>query len=149
MKRLTLELSNLRLDNNFSLKLADYALSRDMFPEDYCCLANNLNKPVKWMSLESIENNIYNVKTDIWECGVAIWECFMLSTQPYENIDPLDLADYMNESELNRLQKPSNCPEQLYDIYVKCWNSTVSERPTLKELFYSIHKFYTNLNNFV
>lgn len=101
------------------------------------------------MSLESIENNIYNVRTDIWEAGVVIWECFMLSAQPYETIDPFELTDYLNESELNRLEKPPNCPSQLYEIYVKCWNPIASERPTLKELFYSIHRFYTNLNNYV
>ena len=120
-----------------------------MFPDDYICLPETTIKPIKWLSLESIENSIYNVRTDIWGCGVTIWECFMLSAQPYDDIDPLEFTDYLNESELNRLDKPSNCPDQLYDIYVKCWNSTISERPTLKELFYSIHKFYTNLNNFV
>ena len=137
------------MDTNFSLKLADNALSRDMFPDDYSCLANNTNKPIKWMSLESIENNIYNVRTDIWGAGVCIWECFMLAAQPYENIDPFELTDFLNENELNRLEKPANCPSQLFDIYVKCWSSIASERPTLKELFYSIHRFYTNLNNYV
>ena len=135
------------MDANLSLKLGDYALSRDLFPEDYACLANNENKPIKWMALESINNNIYNVKTDLWSCGVAIWECFKFASQPYEHIDAFELADYLMESDKNRLDKPINCPDELFDIYSKCWNTSSILRPTLKELFYSIHKFYTALNN--
>jgi RYK receptor-like tyrosine kinase len=151
---------NCWLDSNFALKLGDCALARDIFPQDYHNISSlhfttattttaTTTRPIKWMSLESIENGIFNVRTDIWTCGVVIWECFMLAEQPYSTIEPDELADHLNESELTRLQRPSNCPRQLYEMYVKCWHSTTSERPTLKELFYSIHKFYTNLNNYV
>jgi RYK receptor-like tyrosine kinase len=135
------------LDSNLSLKLGDHALSRDLFSEDYACLANNENKPIKWMALESINNNIYNVKTDLWSCGVVIWEIFKFASQPYEEIDAFELADYLMENDKNRLDKPANCPSELFEIYSKCWNTSSSLRPTLKELFYSIHKFYTALNN--
>ncbi|XP_026681243.1 tyrosine-protein kinase RYK-like [Diaphorina citri] len=42
------------MDEHMHIKLADNALSRDIFPCDYHCLDDNENRPVKWMALESI-----------------------------------------------------------------------------------------------
>lgn len=120
-----------------------------MFPHDYNCLGDNENKPVKWMAFESLTTNTYNSRTDIWSCGVFIWECFTLGLQPYVDVDPSDFVDYLAESELNRLKKPDNCPQDLYDVFFKCWSETPSTRPTLKELFNATHKFYNSLNNYV
>lgn len=138
---------NCWLDENFCLKLADCALSRDLFPNDYVCLANNENQPVYWMSIESLRQNKFNVRTDVWSCGVFIWECFTLAMQPFEGIDAFDLADYLSESESNRLSKPVNCPSEVYNSVMLCWQPTPSMRPSLKQLFQSLHKFYTSLNN--
>jgi len=138
---------NCWLDENFCLKLADCALSRDLFPNDYVCLANNENQPVYWMSIESLRQNKFNVRTDVWSCGVFIWECFTLAMQPFEGIDAFDLVDYLSESESNRLSKPVNCPSEVYNSVMNCWQATPSMRPSLKQLFQSLHKFYTSLNN--
>jgi hypothetical protein len=138
---------NCWLDENFCLKLSDCALSRDLFPNDYVCLANNENRPVYWMSIESLRQNKFNVRTDVWSCGVFIWECFTLAMQPFETIDAFDLADYLSASESNRLAKPANCPSEVYNSVMLCWQSTPSMRPSLKQLFQSLHKFYTSLNN--
>lgn len=140
---------NCWLDSNLSLKLADTALSRDLFPDDFQCLADNENKPVFWLALETLKDNVLDIQTEIWACGVFLWECFSLAAQPYEGIDPFEMQDYLSESESNRLQKPVNCPNELYDMFKKCWNSVPEDRPTLKEVFYALHKFYSNLDNYV
>lgn len=137
------------MDKNFALKLSDYALARDMFPHDYHCLADNENKPIHWMAVESLRNNVFNVKTDIWTCAIAIWECFTLAMQPYECIDPFEFSDYLIESESNRLERVANCPDNVFEVVERCWQSDAALRPTLKELFNSIHKFYNSLNNYV
>ncbi len=139
-----------RLDTNLSLKLSDCALSRDMFPEDYHCIGDNQNNsPVQWQALETLTENTMNIQSEIWSCGVFLWECFSLAAQPYEKIEPANLVEYLTADEGNRLQKPANCPNQLFDIYKKSWNAVPDERPTLKEIFYALHKFYSNLDNYV
>ena len=120
-----------------------------MFPEDYECLASNESKPMRWMALESLKDNVFNAKTDIWSCGVFIWECFSLAAQPYETVELAELDDYLESSEQNRLEKPKNCPDELFEMYSKCWHSVPNMRPNLKEFFYSLHKFYTTLDNYV
>lgn len=138
---------NCWLDTNLSLKLSDYALSRDMFPEDYHCLADNENRPIGWMSLETLTDNVNNIQSEIWSCGVFLWECFSLAAMPYENIDSSELINHLNAA--NRLKKPANCPNELFDIFKNCWEADPSSRPTLKEVFYTLHKFYSNLDNYV
>lgn len=51
--------------NNFRVRLADAALARDLFPQDYHCLGDNENRPIRWMALESLEHNQYSTATDI------------------------------------------------------------------------------------
>lgn len=140
---------NCWLDSNLSLKVADCALARDMFPEDFHCLENNENRPICWMALETLTENVMNIQSEIWSCGVFLWECFSLAAQPYADLDASEIVDHLKETETNRLPKPANCPNELYQMYSKSWNSDPLNRPTLKEIFYSLHKFYSTLDNYV
>lgn len=55
----------LRVDEKLRVKLADSGLSRDLFPDDYSCLNDNENRPIKWMALESITLRTYNGSSDM------------------------------------------------------------------------------------
>ena len=39
-----------------------------------------------------------------------------------------------------RMLQPSNCPEKLYELILKCWDRQAEERPT----FYFIHDYLKN-----
>jgi RYK receptor-like tyrosine kinase len=54
-----------RVDEKLRVKLADSGLSRDLFPDDYSCLNDNENRPIKWMALESITLRTYNGASDM------------------------------------------------------------------------------------
>ena len=48
------------------IKVADFGLSRDIYERDYYSSDDQKAKlPVKWMALECLEKNIYNIKTDV------------------------------------------------------------------------------------
>ena len=53
------------IDDSLHVKLADNALSRDLVPDDYCCLADNINRSVKWMAMEAILTNQYTPAADV------------------------------------------------------------------------------------
>jgi len=50
------------------VRLADAALARDLFPQDYHCLGDNENRPIRWMALESLQRNEYSTATDVVRC---------------------------------------------------------------------------------
>jgi len=138
---------NCWLDSNLSVKLADNALSRDMFPNDYHCLGDNENRPIKWMALETLLNNLYSVQSDIWSLGVTMWEIMSVGIQPYADKDPFDMQEYL-EDDLNRLDQPLNCPNELYEMFKTCWLKEPKRRPQLKDLFQNMLQFYSTLGNF-
>lgn len=53
------------IDDSLHVRLSDSALSRDLFPNDYCCLADNINRPIKWMAMEAILTNQYTPASDM------------------------------------------------------------------------------------
>jgi len=53
-----------RVDNTLRVQLTDNSLSRDIFPHDYCCLGDNENRPVKWLSLEALGDHQFSCASD-------------------------------------------------------------------------------------
>lgn len=53
------------MDEKLRLKVTDNGLSRDLFPDDYHCLGDNENRPVKWMAPESLLQNQYTTASDV------------------------------------------------------------------------------------
>jgi len=56
---------NCVVDAGLKVKIADNALSRDVFPSDYCCLGDNENRPVRWLALESLVHKVYSTASDV------------------------------------------------------------------------------------
>ena len=53
------------IGSNLEVRIGDNALARDLFPADYHCLGDNENRPIKWLSLEAIEDNQYSTYSDV------------------------------------------------------------------------------------
>ena len=59
-----------RIDQHGVIKVADFGLTEDMYAQNY--FRRNKSKevkeekvPIRWMAPESIENDIYNERTDV------------------------------------------------------------------------------------
>jgi len=87
---------------------------------------------MKWMSPESIRNNISNPQTDVWSYGVVMWELMTRGATPYEDLLNADLLSYLEAGK--RLPCPPYCPQILYEIILKCWHLNPKMRPTFDEL---------------
>jgi len=53
------------IGDHLHVKLTDMALSRDFFPNDYHCLGDNENRPIKWMAIESIDHREFSTASDV------------------------------------------------------------------------------------
>ena len=92
------------------------------------------------------KNNEF-LKSFKWSLGVAMWEILTQGAQPYANYDPFDMQEFL-EDDMNRLEKPANCPSELYDMLHACWMKDPNERPSLKDLFHNMLQFYSTLGNY-
>lgn len=138
---------NCFVGDNQSLKICDSALSKDLFPSDYHCLGDNDNRPIKWMPLESIALHKYSKASDVWSFGVFLWELMTKAQQPFSEVDPFEMEDYLNGG--YRLHQPMNCPDQLYSVLVSCWGSQPQERASVQQLYQTLQDLQKQLQQFV
>lgn len=56
---------NFSIDDKLQIKLTDNSLSRDLFPNDYSCLGDNENRPIKWLAIESLLHKHFTAASDV------------------------------------------------------------------------------------
>lgn len=98
-------------DDQLNVKLSDNSLARDLFPNDYCCLGDSENRPIRYMAIESIQANRFSEASDSWAYGVFVWELCTRAALPYAEIDPFEMEHYLSDG--FRLTQPKNCPDEL------------------------------------
>lgn len=57
----------LRLDESYTVKVADFGLARDVYDKEYYSVHNKsgVKLPVKWMALESLQTHKFTTKSDV------------------------------------------------------------------------------------
>ncbi|CAI8034973.1 Tyrosine-protein kinase transforming protein SEA [Geodia barretti] len=96
---------NCLLDMCGTVKVADFGLSEDMYSTNYfrqgksSVDAVETKVPIRWMPLESIEEGLYNEKSDVWSYGVTVWEIFTCGKVPYHGISCMALPRLLRAGE--------------------------------------------------
>ena len=54
-----------RVNEDLTVKVADFGLSRDIYSKDYYRMGTKRLLPVKWMAPECLTANIFTVKSDV------------------------------------------------------------------------------------
>lgn len=138
---------NCVVDDDLRVQITDNALARDLFPQDYHCLGDNENRPIKWLAIESLLNKTFTTASDVWAFGVLLWELTTLAQQPYVEVDPFEMASYLRDG--YRLAQPINCPDELFAVMAYCWAMLAEERPTFSQLIICLQDFHTQLTRYV
>ncbi|XP_064473244.1 hepatocyte growth factor receptor-like isoform X2 [Ornithodoros turicata] len=135
---------NCMLSEDFTVHVADFGLSRDVYEKDYYSGDNKKTKlPVKWMAPESLEKGIYNHKTDVWAYGIVLWELMTRGVTPYPEVDNWDIVNFLKQG--RRMQQPSFCPDILYEIMLQCWEEDPKKRPPFSRLVQDVTNVITTL----
>ncbi|XP_055374226.1 tyrosine-protein kinase Drl-like [Condylostylus longicornis] len=138
---------NCFLDGENVVKISDNALSKDLFPDDYHCLGDNENRPIKWMALETLQQKFYSTSSDIWSLGVLFWELATLAAIPFVEVDPFELGPYLRDG--FRLGQPINCPDEFYTVMSCCWLADCKQRPSFPQLTAYLQDFYEDLGKYI
>ncbi|GMR39698.1 hypothetical protein PMAYCL1PPCAC_09893, partial [Pristionchus mayeri] len=123
---------NIMVDQQERCKVGDFGLSRavGLDHENYHSQGRKL--PLKWMAPESLANYCFSTQTDVWSFGILLFEILTLGGTPYADWPATELFDRLKGGE--RMVKPDNCSDQLYDIMLKCWSDNPSDRPSFTVL---------------
>ncbi|GBF88923.1 hypothetical protein Rsub_01422 [Raphidocelis subcapitata] len=124
-----LKAANLLLDDNGTVKIADFGVARTIEASGHMTAETGT---YRWMAPEVIEHKPYDEKADVFSFGVVVWELLTCKI-PYSDMTPLQAAVGVVQKGL-RPALPPNCPPGLAETMVACWDASPAHRPTFKEL---------------
>ncbi|KAL1117275.1 hypothetical protein AAG570_004601 [Ranatra chinensis] len=140
---------NCIVGRNYSVKISDLGLGRSLYSQDYYDYKDgNESLPIRWMAWESIIFRKFSIKSDVWAFAVTLWEILTFAReQPFDEYSDEKIIEnathYYHDDKLElKLPKPFNCPKEIYDLMVECWQRKESERPNFRE----IHLFLQRKN---
>ncbi|CAD6189232.1 unnamed protein product [Caenorhabditis auriculariae] len=117
----------------FTVKISDFGMSRRLYGDsDYYRMEHHSLLPVRWLPPEAINDHKFNHMSDIWSFGVTIWEVFSYGQVPFSELSNHEVVSYAVAG--LRPAKPKNCPEDVYDLMVKCWNGVPEHRSTAEDI---------------
>ena len=126
-------------EGNYIVKVSDFGLSRNI--DDYY-KSENINVPVKWTAPEVFEYGKFTVKCDVWSLGIVLWELFSYGAIPYPTMSNEKVFEKVKND--YRMPAPDNCPNEIYQIMLQCWNNDPQKRPTFQQLYEEIQKLSNN-----
>jgi serine/threonine protein kinase len=112
--------------NDAQLKISDFGMSR-VLQEDIERKTMNTIGPIRWMAPESIRDQIYSKKSDVWMFGVLIYE-IVAQREPHVGVDPKNVLILIRDKGLIP-EIPSDCPDKLRQVMEICWKKHPEQRP--------------------
>ncbi|XP_071964164.1 fibroblast growth factor receptor homolog 1-like [Antedon mediterranea] len=131
---------NILVDEDLVVKITDFGLSRDVYASNYVRLTKEAKLPWKWYSIEAMTGERkLTTKGDVWSYGIVLFELFTFCDPPYPLIPSLSaLVEFLESG--RRMKQPVGCPDSVYSIMMKCWNTNPNKRPTFTQLVAEFEK---------
>ncbi|XP_035207617.1 tyrosine kinase receptor Cad96Ca-like, partial [Stegodyphus dumicola] len=138
---------NVLVGDNKTCKVADFGFARDVIINHVYERKSEGRLPIRWMAPESLYDNIYTTKTDVWSFGVVMWEIVTLGSTPYPGMAAADVLRKVKEG--FRLEKPEHCKREVYNIMFYCWDRDPNKRPSFTELVQLLDKLLISENDYI
>ncbi|XP_022914533.2 insulin-like growth factor 1 receptor isoform X2 [Onthophagus taurus] len=123
---------NCMVSADHTVKIGDFGMAKDIYITDYYRQASKGMMPVRWMSPESLADGVFTSDSDVWSYGVVLWEMSTLAEQPYQGLANEQVIQFIVAK--GTLERPSDCPDLLYEIMQVCWKWKPVDRPRFTDI---------------
>ncbi|GMR51917.1 hypothetical protein PMAYCL1PPCAC_22112, partial [Pristionchus mayeri] len=123
---------NIMVDHQETCKIGDFGLCRMVGNENENYHAQGGKLPLKWMSPEAIDKYFFSITSDVWSYGILLFEIVTLGGTPYPGWPATELLSKLKNGD--RMERPDNCSDELYEVMLHCWAENPSDRPTFTQL---------------
>lgn len=125
---------NVLLSSREMVKIGDFGLMRGLNQEaDHYVMSAHKRIPFAWCAPESLRVGSFSHSSDVWMFGVTLWEMFTFCEEPWFGLSGRQIL-WRVEREGERLEKPADCPQEMYVVMRKCWAVNPSDRPNFAQL---------------
>uniref|UniRef100_A0A3Q3XQK5 Tyrosine-protein kinase n=1 Tax=Mola mola TaxID=94237 RepID=A0A3Q3XQK5_MOLML len=135
-----LRAANVLVSESLICKIADFGLARVIEDDEYSA-REGAKFPIKWTAPEAINYGSFTIKSDMWSFGVLLYEIITYGKIPYPGMTKGEVISSLQRG--YRMPRPDNCPTELYDIMMSCWNHKPEDRPTFDYMQSVLDDFYT------
>ncbi|XP_030626619.1 tyrosine-protein kinase Blk [Chanos chanos] len=133
-----LRAANILVSETLHCKIADFGLAR-IIETEYTA-QEGAKFPIKWTAPEAINFGTFSIKSDVWSFGVLLTEIVTYGRVPYPGMTNPEVI--RNLDRRYRMPCPDGCPEELYEIMMKCWREKPEDRPTFEFLQDMLNDFF-------
>jgi NIMA (never in mitosis gene a)-related kinase 10 len=123
--------SNILIDANFNIKLADFGLAK-RFGTQSVSVMKSFVGTILYSCPEIVQSQTYTNKADIWSLGCIIYEIMTLS-QPFSGNNPLSIAKKIVDGEYERINDETYSA-MLVQTVQRCMTADQEYRPNITEL---------------
>ncbi|KAL1276892.1 hypothetical protein QQF64_023565, partial [Cirrhinus molitorella] len=125
---------NILLASSEQVKIGDFGLMRALPKnDDHYVMQEHRKVPFAWCAPESLKTRTFSHATDTWMFGVTLWEMFTYGQEPWLGLNGSQILHKIDK-EGERLPKPEDCPQDIYNVMMQCWAQKPDDRPTFVAL---------------
>uniref|UniRef100_A0A6Q2ZD67 Tyrosine-protein kinase receptor n=1 Tax=Esox lucius TaxID=8010 RepID=A0A6Q2ZD67_ESOLU len=129
---------NCMVGQDFTVKIGDFGMTRDIYETDYYRKGGKGLLPVRWMAPESLKDGVFTAHSDCWSFGVVLWEISTLAEQPYQGLSNEQVLKFVMDG--GYLDRPDNCADRLHNLMSMCWQYNPKLRPSFQEIIEMLHE---------
>jgi serine/threonine protein kinase len=119
--------------SNGIVKISDFGFA--CLLNDQECVETDLPtecKPLRWMSPEAFNMNLFSEASEVWSFGVSLWEICTKGCFPYSSLSDAEVLKAIQSEDY--LKCPEGCDDKVYQIMLQCWTKDRTSRPTFTML---------------
>ncbi|XP_061600952.1 inactive tyrosine-protein kinase 7 isoform X4 [Cololabis saira] len=127
---------NCLINSQRQVKVSSLSLSKDVYNSEYYHYRQAWI-PLRWLPTESVFEDDFSTKSDVWAFGVLMWEVFSHGEMPYSKLSDDEVLDGLKTGKL-KLPVPDGCPTKIYKLMVRCWALGLKERPSFTDIVHAL-----------
>ncbi|KAM8953087.1 activated CDC42 kinase 1 [Pelodytes ibericus] len=125
---------NILLSSNDLVKIGDFGLMRALPKnDDHYVMQEHRKVPFAWCAPESLKTRTFSHASDTWMFGVTLWEMFTYGQEPWIGLNGSQILHKIDK-EGERLIRPEDSPQDIYNVMLQCWAHKPEDRPTFVAL---------------
>ena len=123
---------NVLVAKDFTVRIADFGLSRRVGSENDYYTSSGGMLPLRWTAPEAVLYQKFSEKSDVWSYGMTLYETWSLGERPWGDATNQEIIDALSLGK--SISPPRGCPEVVGRVMMETWKHDKQDRPTFTQV---------------